>query len=419
MIKLESLNVSYGRTLIVKDINVNFNRNEIIGILGPNGAGKSTLLKSIVDADVNISGNIFIDGISTKLLSRRQRAKKISFTPQRYEVNSMMRVIDLVLMGVTPHLNIFDVASKKDEERATEILDSLDIKKLKGRLFSSLSEGQKHLVLFARNLLQNSDLLLFDEIDASLDFNNKYKIMERIKNTILKLNKSAIICMHDANTALEYCTRLWLMKDGKIIEDIYLDRCSDLELKCAFEKIYGAIEITRVNNRRNIVFLKPRKDLIDYILEWEKSEGHLFLTGEKNSGKTTIINRFENTTKNRNGLTTELVKSGEIPLGVIIYPRHRKDKYIWCALIKDGKMEVIEDSFNIQGVKILKELEKSKDDIVIIDEIGFLEKKCKLYLEAINKLKDKKRILGVLRKDEHALEEINDFKYELKIIERY
>src|SRR5690606_19485632 len=119
-----------------------------------------------------------------------------------------IKVIDVVLMGITPYLKVYETPNKLHKERAYQILKKIGMEEYSEDNFLYLSEGQKQLIIIARTLMQDADVMLFDEPDSALDFNNKHMILSKIKEIIKNENKTGIITLHDPNFALEYCDKI-------------------------------------------------------------------------------------------------------------------------------------------------------------------------------------------------------------------
>lgn len=240
---IDHIKASYGKDLIVDDISFEINKKEFTALLGLNGAGKTTLLKVICGLLKPIGGQCLIDDIDIKDLGDKRRARYISFMPQRHSIVYDTRVIDVVLMGATPYLGPFDTPTKEHREMAYSILEKIEMESFADENFLYLSEGQKQLIIIARNLMQNSKVMLFDEPDSALDFNNSHMVLSKIREVVKKENKAGLITLHDPNMALNYCDRIIVLKDKKKFADFYTHDISSQFLKDTFEEIYGNIDI--------------------------------------------------------------------------------------------------------------------------------------------------------------------------------
>lgn len=217
IINIHDLYFSYGDKNILNGISVGFKKNKITGILGPNGCGKSTLLKNILGYLKYTSGQIELDNIDIKKLTQKEKAKRISFVPQKSQLMSDMTVHDFVLMGRLPHLNnSWDGYSKKDHELVTQYLQELDLDKFINRKAPTLSGGEFQRVLLARALVQDTDIILLDEPTSALDLNHALDLMAKLKENMDKKNLTAIVVLHDLNLAGMFCDEIIMLKDGKV-----------------------------------------------------------------------------------------------------------------------------------------------------------------------------------------------------------
>ncbi|WFA10010.1 ABC transporter ATP-binding protein [Tissierella sp. Yu-01] len=242
-LKIKNITASYGKEPILDDISFSVNTKEFTALLGLNGTGKTTLLKVICGLLKSQDGQCFIDDINIRELSDKKRARHISFMSQRNSVVYDTKVIDVVLMGITPYLGAFDTPTKVHREMAYNILKKIEIEKLADENFLHLSEGQKQLIIIARSLMQDSEVMLFDEPDSALDFNNSHMVLSKISEVVRKENKAGLITLHDPNMALNYCDRIIILKDKKIFADFYTNDVRQEFLEDTFNMIYAGIEI--------------------------------------------------------------------------------------------------------------------------------------------------------------------------------
>ena len=219
MLKIRNLSVGYRNKEVIQNLSLNFSTGEFCALLGPNGAGKSTLLKALIKYIEPISGEIFLNDKNLQNMSHKQTAKIISMIPQDFQLQFDYKVKDLVMMGRFPHLGYWQSYSKKDEEITENILKQLDLIKYKDTNFSQLSGGEKQRVSIARALAQETDIVLMDEAFVNLDVNHQLEIMQILSDINKKQNKTIILVSHNINLASDYCDRIIMMKDGKIIAD--------------------------------------------------------------------------------------------------------------------------------------------------------------------------------------------------------
>ncbi len=236
---------------IVKNINFNADKGELIALLGLNGSGKTTLMKGICSL-LKTKGEFTIDGNSNLSTKEKELQKLIAYIPQRHSINFHISVIDMVLMGFSPKMSLFENYNKNHKHKALKALEIVEMQNFANNDFLTLSEGQKQLVILARALVQNTEFMIFDEPDSAMDFNNKHLVLAKIKKIVTQ-NKCGILCMHDANFALKYCTRALIMKNGEIIYDLNTNTALDEEIERALNLIYNNVKIIRIDDEKIMV----------------------------------------------------------------------------------------------------------------------------------------------------------------------
>ncbi len=197
------------KTVALNNLNFDFNDGDSIGVIGKNGSGKSTLLKIIGNIlladeasfsfDTNKSNTSYISGNERSFFWRLSVRENLEFFSSMYGINK--EVADAQILKIANDLN-FD--------------EFLDIK------FVSLSSGYKKKISFARALLKNPDIFLFDEITNSLDFSSKNKIKELL--TFFKKNQSKKILFwasHDTSEIIDICNKVIILEKGTVARVIY------------------------------------------------------------------------------------------------------------------------------------------------------------------------------------------------------
>ncbi len=212
-IDVKNIEISYGAEEILKNVSLNCNSQEFIGIIGPNGSGKSTLLKCIYRILKPSYGCVYIDGVPLESISIRDSAKKIAVVSQHNDYSFEFTVRDIVLMGRSPHKRTMERDNLNDYRIVEEALDVVNMKSYANRNFSTLSGGERQRVILARALAQNTPYLILDEPTNHLDISHQLQMLKTIKG----LNKIVISAIHDLNIAAMFCDRIYALSDGKIV----------------------------------------------------------------------------------------------------------------------------------------------------------------------------------------------------------
>ena len=209
----KNIKKSIGNKEILQQINLDVKNKEFLGIIGPNGSGKSTFLKCVYRILKPSSGEIFFNGKNIDELSFRQTALDLAVVAQHNFYSFDFNVLDVVLMGRSPHKKILERDNKKDYDIAYKSLEIVGLKDLAKRSFTTLSGGEQQRVILARALTQETESLILDEPTNHLDIKYQLQIMDIVKS----LNLTVIAAIHDLNIAAMYCDRLVALKDGQIV----------------------------------------------------------------------------------------------------------------------------------------------------------------------------------------------------------
>ena len=221
MLELKNIKKSYEmndfKQKALDGISLSFRECEFASILGPSGSGKTTLLNIIGGLDQYTSGDLIINGISTKLYKDRDwdayRNYRVGFVFQSYNLISHQSVLSNVELALT----LSGVSSRERKERAKEALIKVGLKEHINKKPSQLSGGQMQRVAIARALVNDPDIILADEPTGALDSETSVQIMEILKN--VSKEKLVIMVTHNPDLAKEYSTRIIKLKDGKITAD--------------------------------------------------------------------------------------------------------------------------------------------------------------------------------------------------------
>lgn len=213
LLQAQALHWKAAAAHIVRDISLQVSRGEFVGLLGPNGSGKSTLLRMIYRILRPASGSVCMDGQNIWQRSARDNARAMAVLAQENAGEFDLCVRDVVLMGRTPHQSAFARDSDEDFRIVAESLAQVHAQPLTGRMFSTLSGGEKQRVLMARALAQQAQLLVLDEPTNHLDVRHQFELM----NLIRGLGLTTLAALHELPLAAHYCDRLYLLRNGALV----------------------------------------------------------------------------------------------------------------------------------------------------------------------------------------------------------
>jgi Cu-processing system ATP-binding protein len=213
MINLKNINKSYGKFHVLKSININIEKGQIIALMGPNGSGKTTLLKCILGLVIADSGEIKVDGVSIK--NNFEYRHKIGYMPQTAYFPENIKVKDVIQIIK----EIRGLNSAKD----FELYDYFGIENFTDKKISSLSQGMKQKVSSALTFMFDSNILILDEPTAGLDPLSAEYMKLKIKKEKEK-GKLIIITTHILNEVEELSDRMIYLLDGVVRADKVNDR---------------------------------------------------------------------------------------------------------------------------------------------------------------------------------------------------
>ena len=201
----------------LKGIDVQFRENEFVAILGPSGSGKTTMLNIIGGLDRYDSGDLIINGKSTKEFKDQDwdayRNNFIGFVFQSYNLINHISVLENVEMGMT----LSGLNSKKRKKKALELLDKVGLKDHAHKKPNQLSGGQMQRVAIARALANNPKIIMADEPTGALDTKTSIQIMNLIKE--IAKDRLVIMVTHNPELANNYASRIIEFKDGNLVSD--------------------------------------------------------------------------------------------------------------------------------------------------------------------------------------------------------
>ncbi|MDR0501180.1 MAG: ABC transporter ATP-binding protein [Coriobacteriales bacterium] len=240
---ISNLLAGYHNKEIVHGISFSVNAGEFVCIIGANGCGKTTALKTILGLLKPFGGSICVNGTNTIKLTQKQLARHFAYIPQAHAAPFPFKVADVVLLGRTPYINSIARVSEHDREIALNALYQLDIADLAERTYTHLSGGQQQLVLIARALTQEPDVLVMDEPTASLDFGNQQTVLSRMRS-LVDAGTSVLMVTHDPGHAFYCADRVLVMHEGLIIAN---GSAHDVITTECLQTIYGTkVKVTEV-----------------------------------------------------------------------------------------------------------------------------------------------------------------------------
>lgn len=197
---------------LLRDVDLDIQRGETLGVVGPNGSGKSTLLKLLAGLRAPTTGAVHLNGQPIASLTRRSIAQTLAVVEQQADTLDAVSVFDAVALGRTPWLSALSPWSGEDQAIVEQALRDVDAAHLKSRTWRSLSGGERQRAHIARALAQRPQILLLDEPANHLDIQHQLAILAVVQ----ALPVTTVIALHDLNQALS-CDRLAVLEKGRLV----------------------------------------------------------------------------------------------------------------------------------------------------------------------------------------------------------
>lgn len=217
-LEIENLSAGYGAKTILQDVSIEpIKPGSFVGLIGPNAAGKSTLFKTISGALRPKAGAVHLGGADIVHMGRKRRAQAVAYMPQAYGCNALLTVFEAVLLALkqtsgwrveTDQLN-----------RVSQTLATLRLSHLADRGISDLSGGQAQMVAVAQALVRSPQLVLLDEPTSALDLHHQLSVLGSVRNEMRAQGTIIIAALHDLNLAAQFCDRLILIREGRVLAD--------------------------------------------------------------------------------------------------------------------------------------------------------------------------------------------------------
>ncbi|MBU5427666.1 amino acid ABC transporter ATP-binding protein [Tissierella pigra] len=223
MIKIQNLNKFFGDKHILKNINLEINDGEVISLIGPSGSGKSTLIRCINYLEEPTSGSIYINGknIATSGKEIDKIRQNIGMVFQHFHLFPHKTVLENITLApiLTGQLTKIEA-----EQKAIDLLKTMDLLDKKDVYPSSLSGGQKQRIAIARSLAMDPTVILFDEVTSALDPEMVGEVLNVMKE-LAKTGMTMVVVTHEMAFAKQVADRAIFMADGEIVE---INRAVDL-----------------------------------------------------------------------------------------------------------------------------------------------------------------------------------------------
>lgn len=205
--------------LAVRNVSLEVPPASMTAVIGANGSGKSTLVRILAGLLKPASGEVMLDGVRLHDWGPKTLAREIAYMPQATPAVFPFRVVEVVLTGRSPHMARFHLDGPHDRGRAMEALESTGAAHLADRNITTLSGGERQMVVLARALAQEPRLLLLDEPSASLDLKHRAELMRTLARLRRQRALGVIMITHDLQLTGSLFDRILALRYGEIAAD--------------------------------------------------------------------------------------------------------------------------------------------------------------------------------------------------------
>ena len=224
---------------ILTDINIQLDEGHILSVLGPNGIGKTTLLKCIIGLMPWSRGRSLLMGNDIRNMSSKEIWNTISYIPQSHGFSFSYTGLEMVMLGRSSHLGLFQQPGKKEIELAERMMERVGITRLADKDCNRMSGGELQMVLIAKALINEPKLIILDEPETGLDFHNQILVLNMVEKLAHEENISAIMNTHYPTNAMSIADEAFMMnhrgerfygKTGDILNEQNISRSFDVNV---------------------------------------------------------------------------------------------------------------------------------------------------------------------------------------------
>lgn len=256
----EQLAVGYQGISLIKEINIQIKKGEILTLIGPNGAGKSTILKSIAKQIECVGGKIYLDKQELDQFTKNELAKKMAVVLTERMHTELMTCEDVVATGRYPYTGYFGIRTKEDQKKIEEAISLVHMETIRGSDFAKISDGQRQRVMLARAICQQPEVIILDEPTSFLDIRYKLEFLSLLQNLRRQKNLTVIMSLHELDLAERVSDKILCVKGDKIHKfgppeeifvDDYIKELFDIK-NGSFDEKNGVLELQKVSEISDI-----------------------------------------------------------------------------------------------------------------------------------------------------------------------
>ena len=252
-LELKGLSVGYNNKPVVKDIDFQIKKGEVITLIGPNGAGKSTILKSLARQLGTLSGKVFFQEKDLNCYTGKELAQKLSVVFTQRHDPELMTCFEVAALGRYPYTGRLGILGEKDREKVLQALSQTHALDIADREFSRISDGQRQRVLLARAICQEPEVMILDEPTSFLDIKFKLELLGILRKMARERGITVILSLHEIDLAMKISDRILCVKGEYVFsqgtpEEIFKEETIRelYEVKAGnFDPLFGSLELQK------------------------------------------------------------------------------------------------------------------------------------------------------------------------------
>lgn len=258
--RTDQLTVGYDGKPLIREINIQLKKGEILTLIGPNGAGKSTILKSITRQLATISGTVYLDKEKMAKMTNKEVSQKLAVVLTERMRPELMTCEDIVATGRYPYTGTLGILSAEDKTKVKKSMETVHAWDLKDRDFTAISDGQRQRILLARAICQEPEIIVLDEPTSFLDIRHKLELLSILRSMAKEKGITVIMSLHEIDLAQKIADQILCVKGDhvcyygtpeQIFEEQTIRELYGIE-NGFYDPRFGSIELPKVEGEPEI-----------------------------------------------------------------------------------------------------------------------------------------------------------------------
>ena len=258
--RTDQLTVGYDGKPLIREINIQLKKGEILTLIGPNGAGKSTILKSITRQLATISGTVYLDKEKMAKMTNKEVSQKLAVVLTERMRPELMTCEDIVATGRYPYTGTLGILSAEDKTKVKKSMETVHAWDLKDRDFTAISDGQRQRILLARAICQEPEIIVLDEPTSFLDIRYKLELLTILKNMAKEKQITVIMSLHEIDLAQKISDKILCVKGDTIFgygepeaifKEDFIQKLYEID-NGHFDPVFGSVELAKAEGEAEV-----------------------------------------------------------------------------------------------------------------------------------------------------------------------